>query len=75
VVSFASWPLFSLGKISQYLTFTGPYIVIYFCSKSNQRHQCIKFYFGITVHVSDGLSVYHQEFTTVRTAILLLLTS
>jgi len=24
--------------------------------------------FGITVHVSDGLSVHHQEFTTVHTA-------
>jgi len=26
------------------------------------------FYFGITVHVSDGLSVHHQEFKTVHTA-------
>ena len=26
------------------------------------------FYYGITLHVSDGLSVHHQEFTTVRTA-------
>ena len=26
------------------------------------------FYFGITLHVSDGLSVHHQEFTTVHTA-------
>ena len=26
------------------------------------------FYFGITLHVSDGLSVHHHEFTTVHTA-------
>ena len=26
------------------------------------------FYFGKTVHVSDGLSVHHQEFETVHTA-------
>ena len=26
------------------------------------------FYFGITLHVSDGLSVHHQEFMTVHTA-------
>ena len=28
----------------------------------------ILFYFGITVHVSDGLSVHHQEFRTLHTA-------
>jgi len=27
------------------------------------------FYFGITQHVVDGLSVHHQEFTTGHTAI------
>jgi len=26
------------------------------------------FYFGITLHVSDGLSIHLQEFTTVHTA-------
>ena len=26
------------------------------------------FYFGMTLHVSDGLSVHHQEFKTVHTA-------
>jgi len=25
------------------------------------------FYFGITLHVSDGLSIHHQEFETVHT--------
>jgi len=25
-------------------------------------------YFRITLHVSDGLSIHHQEFTTVHTA-------
>jgi len=34
-------------------------------------HQCIKFYFifgNDTLHVSDGLSVHHQDFKTVHTA-------
>jgi len=33
-------------------------------------HQCIKFilFWNDTVHVSDGLSVHHQEFKTVHTA-------
>jgi len=26
------------------------------------------FYFGTTLHVSDGLSVYHQESKTIHTA-------
>jgi len=28
----------------------------------------IYLYFGMTPHVSDGVSVHHQEFKTVRTA-------
>jgi len=33
-------------------------------------HQCIKFilFWNNTLHVSDGLSVHHQEFKTVHTA-------
>jgi len=33
-------------------------------------HQCIKFilFWNDTLHVSDGLSVHHQEFKTVSTA-------
>jgi len=33
-------------------------------------HQCIKFILtrNDTLHVSDGLSVHHQEFKTVHTA-------
>jgi len=33
-------------------------------------HQCMEFilYWNDTVHVSDGLSVHHQEFKTVHTA-------
>ena len=33
-------------------------------------HQCIKFvlFCNDTLHVSDGLSVHHQEFKTVHTA-------
>ena len=31
-------------------------------------HPCLKFiYFGIILHVSDGLSVHHKEFRTVHT--------
>jgi len=33
-------------------------------------YQCIKFilFWNDTLHVSDGLSVHHQEFKTVHTA-------
>ena len=33
-------------------------------------HQCIKFilFWNYTLHVSDGLSVHHQQFKTVHTA-------
>jgi len=42
----------------------------YFYSKTNQMHQCIKFilFWNDALHVSDGLSVHHQEFKTVHTA-------
>jgi len=38
-------------------------------------HQCFKFilFWNDTPHVSDGLSVHHQEFKTVHTATDLLL--
>ena len=37
-------------------------------SKTNKMHQCIKFilFLNDTLHVSDGLSVHHQEFKTVQ---------
>jgi hypothetical protein len=53
-----------------YLTFRGPRIVIYFYGTTNQMHLFLKFiYFWTnTLHVSDGLSVHHQEFKIVHTA-------
>jgi hypothetical protein len=54
-----------------YLMFIGPCsIAIYFYSKSDQMHQLLKFilFWNNTLHVSDGLSVHHREFKTVRTA-------
>jgi len=44
--------------------------ILYFYSKTNQMHQCINFilFWNDTLHVSDGLSVHHQEFKTVHTA-------
>jgi len=34
------------------VTFTGPCIVIYFYSKTNKMHQCLKFiYFGMTLYM------------------------
>jgi len=38
--------------------------------KSNQMHHLLKFilFWNNTVHVSDGLSVHHQEFKTVHSA-------
>jgi len=42
----------------------------HYYSKTNQMHQCLKFilFWKDKLHVSDGLSVHHQEFTTVHTA-------
>ena len=44
--------------------------VVCFYSKTNQMHQYIKFilFWNDTLHVSDGLSVHHQQFKTVHTA-------
>jgi hypothetical protein len=41
-----------------------------FYSKTNQMHQFLKFilFCSRTLHVSDGLSVHHQESKTVHTA-------
>ena len=52
------------------LTFIGPCIVIYFYSKTNQMHQFLKFilFCSSALHVSDGLSIQHQESKTVHTA-------
>jgi hypothetical protein len=49
------------------LTFMGPCFMIYFHSKTNWMHN-FRVFFNITLHVSDVLSVYHQEFNTVHTA-------
>ena len=44
---------------------------IYFYGKTNEMHQFLKFtfFFSSTLHVSDGLSVHHQEFKTVHTVV------
>ena len=69
----AAWPRDS-GSIpwqrQQIFTFIGLCLVIYFYSKTNKMHQCIKFilFWNDTLHVSDGLSVHHQQFKTVHTA-------
>jgi hypothetical protein len=52
------------------LTFIGPCIVIYSYNKTNEMPQFLKFIFGNkTLHVSDRISVHHQETSTVYTAI------
>jgi len=40
-----------------------------FYNKTNKMHQCIKFilFWNDTLHVSDRISVHHQEFKTVHT--------
>ena len=45
-------------------------IVIYFYSKTNEMHQFLNFilFCSSTLHVSDGLSVHHQESKTVHIA-------
>jgi len=44
--------------------------VVYFYSKTNEMHLFLKFllFCSSTLHVSDGLSVHHQEPKTVHTA-------
>jgi hypothetical protein len=44
--------------------------VIYFYSKSTEMHQSLKFilFCSSSLHVSDGLSIHHQESKTVRIA-------
>jgi len=67
---------FISSTVFSHLTFVGPYIVIYFYSKTNQMHNISNlFYFGTTLYMSrtvfpfsDGLSVHHQESKTVHTA-------
>ena len=58
------------AKFDFILTYIGPYIVMYFYSKTNQVHQCLKciLFWNDNLHVSDGLSVHHQEFRTAHTA-------
>jgi hypothetical protein len=43
---------------------------VFFYSKTNKMHQFLKFilFCNITLHVSDGLYVHHQESKTVHTA-------
>ena len=56
--------------MSEDLTPIGPCIVIYFYSKTNEMHQFLKFILlcSSILHVSDGLSIHHQESKTVQTA-------
>ena len=44
--------------------------ILIFYSKTNEMHQFLKFilFCSSTLHVSDGLSVHHQESKTVHTA-------
>jgi hypothetical protein len=50
------------------LMFIGPYILIYFYSKTNEMYQFLKFilFCSSTLHVLDDLSVHHQEPKTVH---------
>jgi len=57
-----------LYRHREILTFLGPCIVIYFYSKTNHMHKFILFW-NDDLHVSDGLSVHHQPFKTVHTAV------
>jgi len=52
-------------------------VFVNFCSKTNSMHQCIKFilFWNDTQHVSDGLSVHHQQFKILHTAVKQILLS
>ena len=53
--------------ITVLLTLMGPCIVIYFYSKTNLMHY-ISSLLNVVLHVSDGLSVHHQESKIAHTA-------
>jgi len=57
-------------KVWELSTSTGPCIVIYFYSRTNEMYQFFKFilFCSSTLHISDGLSVHHNESKTVHTA-------
>jgi len=59
------------------MTFIAPCNVMYFYAKTTQMHRCIKIilFWNDTLHVSDGLSVHHQQFKTVHTAVKQILLS
>ena len=59
-----------IATTGENLAFVGSCIVIYFYSKTNEMHQFLKsiLFCSITLHVSDGLSVHHQEPKIVHTA-------
>ena len=43
--------------------------IIFILKPTRCTNESNLFYFGMTLRVSDGLSVHHQEFKTVHTAI------
>jgi len=57
-------------NLSNYRLFSNINSPTYFYSKTKEMRQFLKFilFWSGTVHVSDGLSVHHQESKTVRTA-------
>jgi len=55
------------GNTQPILKFMGPCILIYFYSK-NQPDAKLSNLLNITLHVSDDISLHHQEFKTVHTA-------
>jgi hypothetical protein len=60
-----------------HVTFIGPCIVIYIYSKTTRCTSFSNLFISFrinTLHVSDGLSVHHQEFKTVPTATITCLT-
>jgi len=53
----------------------GMVLILFFYSKANEMHQFLKFilFCSSTLHVSDGLSVHHQESDAVCTVRLLMM--
>ena len=56
------WPILCTQKVTLRVFFS--------CSQTNESHQFLEFilFCSSTLHISDGLSVHHQESKTVHTA-------
>jgi hypothetical protein len=63
------WPVWHYHVFPHYLMNGAIFGTKYSYTKTNQMHQFLKLFILVNaLHVSDGLSVHHQELKTAHTA-------